>query len=321
VGVEVRAGRPKAMQSRPVFMDAVFDDPDHAMRLIRETAPYPTLTAHYDAPPGSQYDGQALFRHAMTDDTFLHNPNWIAAARQCFGAGIVQPIRCLLNLNAPMDEMGAHIDLPTFRGFTPGVEMRGLLMAMIHSGLFYDWMVQFASGLAWFYAGEGGEFLYWDDGIEAPPHIVRPPLWNVGVMSDNEAMFHAVAGVGQPQERERFAALIRRNDRLFPVGSDAWEIRDDERVGARLEATELRMSLLWKARVFRDEAHLASFEDSALDLTPETIAEVFLEDLAARDIAVKQPSDPLAADWQDFLAQTYPPPFTPKTADYVAGTG
>src|SRR5450755_4531385 len=155
----VQVGRPKAMQSRPVFMSAVFDDPDHVMGIIQKTAPYQTLAAHYGVQGASEYDAQALFRHEMTDDLFLHNLKWIEAARKSFGAGIVHPIKCLLNISAPMDELGVHIDLPSFRGFVPSSETKGLLMAMIHSGLFYDWMVPFASGLAWFYAGKGGSFL------------------------------------------------------------------------------------------------------------------------------------------------------------------
>ena len=41
--LEVQSGRPKAMQSRPLFMAAVFDDPEQVMGLIRSTAPYQTL--------------------------------------------------------------------------------------------------------------------------------------------------------------------------------------------------------------------------------------------------------------------------------------
>jgi hypothetical protein len=312
-----RAGRPRAMQSKPVFMDTVFNEPERILSLIRETAPYQTLPAHYGVEGESEYDAHALFRHAMTDDAFLQNPNWIAAAKTSFAATIVEPVRCLLNCSGPMDELSVHIDLPTFRGFVPAARTKQLLMAMIHSGLFYDWMVPFASGLAWFYEGEGGSFLYWEDGVEAPPRIVHPPFWNTGVMSDNEAMFHAVSAVGTAEARATFSGLVRRSDRLFPIGDDGWEIRDDRRVAARLDRTALRMSLLWKARVFRDEVHRASFEDNALDLTPDLIAEVFLENLTARGVAFEQPSDPLDQGWQDFLARTYPPPFAVSTADYV----
>jgi hypothetical protein len=312
-----RAGRPKAMQSRPVFMEAVFDDPDHIVELIHETAPYQTLPAYYGVQGASEYDAHSLFRHAMTDEAFLHNPNWIAAARASFGAAIVEPVRCLLNASGPMEELAVHIDLPTFRGFAPGAETKHLLMAMIHSGLFYDWMVPFASGLAWFYRGTGGSFLYWADGVEAPPQMVHPPFWNIGVMSDNEAMFHAVSPVGSAEDRARFAGLVRRSDRLHHLGGDSWEIRDEERLAARLDRSGLRVSLLWKARVFRDEEHRKSFEDSDLDLTPDLISDVFLQDLREKGIAADEPSDPLDPAWQQFLARSYPPPFTAATADYV----
>lgn len=311
-------GRPSAMQAKPVIMPAVFDDPARAVDLIRQGAPYRTLPEFYGSPGGGDdYGASAMFRESLTDPFFLENPNWIAAARASFGADVIEPLRCLLNVYAPMDELKVHHDMPTFRGFTPTAETRHLFMAMMKSGLFYDWMVQFASGLVWFYRGEGGEFLYWEHGAGAPPKVVRPPFWNMGVMSDNEAMFHAVAPTGSASQRERFAALLRRSDRLHHLTGEQWEIRDDERLAARMDQSQLRMSLLWKARVFRDESHRGSFADDRLDLTPERIAEVFLRDLAMRGVKVAEPSDPLDGEWQAYLAEAYPQAFQVRAADFL----
>lgn len=309
-------GRPSAMQSQPVFMDPVFDDPDDAMRQIRDAGPFQALLAYHGGTVDSAYD-MPMFRHAMTSDAFLHNPNWIEAAKRSFGAGIVEPARCLLNLYAPTEELSAHTDLPTYRGFTPSAETRHLLMAMINSQLFFDWMVPFASGLAWFWRGEGGAFLYWADGKDAPPQVLRPPFWNCGLMSDNEAMFHAVSAVGSAAERARYTAMIKRSDTMHAVGEADWEITGETHPPARLGPDEVRISLLWRARVFRDEAHRDSFEDSAWDLTPERIAEVFVADLAQRGERFEEPSDPLDEAWQEFLAEAYPPQFTPATADFL----
>jgi hypothetical protein len=305
------------MQSKPVLMDAVFDDADRVMSLIRERAPFPTLPAHYGVQGESEYDPHPFFRDSITDEYILNNRGWIEAARSAFDATIVQPVRCLINFSAAMDEMGAHIDLPSFRGFEPAAETKQLLMAMIHSGLFYDWMVPFASGLVWFYAGRGGSFLYWADGVHAPPRIVRPPFWNLGVMSDNEAMFHAVSPVGTASAREHFRGLVHRPDRLFAMDDGHWAIQGERGTVARLDAAEVRISLLWKARVFRDEEHMASFADKTFDLSPELIAEVFLADLHRRGETVREPTDPLDQQWQALLERAYPPPFTPAIADYV----
>jgi hypothetical protein len=315
--VRIETGRPRAMQSKPVLMDAVFDDADEAIRRIRASGPFETLLAYHKALGKGPYD-VPMFRHAMTDAFFLDNPNWIEAARRAFNAAIVQPVRCLLNLSPPMEELMTHTDLPTFRGFEATAESGGLLMPMINSQLFFDWMVPFASGLAWFYRGEGGSFLYWADGTDALPRFVHPPFWNCGVMSDNEAMFHAVSAVGSPQARRGLAGLVRRSDRISPVGDADWEITGDEHPAIRLGGHEIRMSLLWRARVFRDEEHMASFEDKAHDLTPERIADVFLEDLARRGQPAREPGDPLDPEWVAFLTQAYPPSFTPATADFMS---
>lgn len=309
-------GRPRAMQSQPVLMDPVFDDAGETIRLIRASGPFQTLLAHHGGTVDSAYD-MPMFRHAMTDDVFMHNPRWIEAAKQSFGAGIVEPARCLLNLYAPTEELSAHTDLPTYRGFTPSAETRHLLMAMINSQLFFDWMVPFASGLVWFWRGEGGAFLYWADGKHAPPQVMHPPFWNCGLMSDNEAMYHAVSAVGPAADRARFTQMIKRTDLMHAVGEAEWEVTGDTHPPVRFGPDEVRISLLWRARVFRDEAHRDSFADSAYDLTPERIAEVFSEDLERRGVAFDEPSDPLDAEWQEFLAQAYPPQFTPATADFV----
>jgi len=305
------------MQSRPVLIDAVFDDADEAVGRIRESGPIATLSAFHGAKGGNAYTPQAMFRHALTDDFFLHNPNWIEAARQAFGAQIVEPVRCLLNLSVPTEELRAHTDLPTFRGFEPTAETAGLIMPMFQSQLFFDWMVPFASGLVWFYRCEGGAFLYWADGTDAPPQILHPPFRNIGLVSDNEAMFHAVSAVGSPEARKDFAGLVQQTDRITAVGEAEWEIVGDGHPAVRLGGDEVRLSLLWRARVFRDEEHKASFEDKAYDLTPERIAEVFVDDLAKRGQHFREPSNPLDPEWVAFLAQAYPPKFTPATADYV----
>jgi hypothetical protein len=307
------------MQSRPVPLNDIFDDPDHVLRLIQDRAPYITMASYHgmqDQIGGARTE--PFFRATFDDALFLENPRWREAARTAFSAEIVRPFRCILNINAPMNATGVHVDLPIFRGFgAPDVPV-WLLMNMSYSGLFNDWMVPIASGLAWFYRGSGGAFVYWPDGPDRAPQIERAPLWNTGVMSDNEFMFHGVSPIGAEADRGRVKAAIRDSDRLFHLGGDAWEIGDGERPGLRLTSAELRISLLWKAYVFRDADHLASFEDPSMDLSIEQVVEVYLEDLARKGIAAKPPEDPFSdAGWRQALQAAYPQPLSPAAADQL----
>jgi hypothetical protein len=105
------------------------------------------------------------------------------------------------------------------------------------------------------------------------------------------------------------------SDLLHYAGEGIWEIRDGERVAHRLEPEQLRISLLWKARVFRDEVHLASFEDRAMDFSLDQVVEIYLDDLAARGVAASRPADPLGdAEWKRVL-EAYPQPLSAHAGD------
>lgn len=317
---DVERLRPAAMQSRPVRMKRVFDDPEAILRLVQERAPYKTIAAYHqmEATLGGERT-QPFFRGLFEDEALLFNPPWIEAAKQSFDAGIVRPFKVLAQLNAPMTGTGVHVDLPLFRGFGAPDYPVWLLMNMSYSALFNDWMVPVASGLAWFWQGEGGAFACWPDGIDAPPMVERPPMWNCGVVSDNEFMFHGVSPIGPARDRAAIQGTLRASDLLHHAAGGFWEIRDGGRVAHRLAPEQVRISLLWKAHVFRDERHLASFEDGAMDLTLDQVVEIYLEDLAARGIAATRPADPLGdAEWKRLLEATYPQPLSPHAADDLA---
>jgi len=314
---EVERLRPAAMQSRPVRIDKVFDDPAAILRLVERGAPYKTIAAYHNMEDrlGGERT-QPFFRGSFEDEALLFNPAWIEAAKRSFNAEIVRPFKCLAQLNAPMPGTGVHYDLPLFRGFGAPDYPVWLLMNMAYSTLFNDWMVPVASGLAWFWKGEGGAFACWPDGIDAPPMLVRAPMWNSGVVSDNEFMFHGVSPIGTASDRAAIQGTLRASDLLHFAGEGSWEIRDGERVVHRLAPEQIRISLLWKAHVFRDERHLASFEDKAMDLTLDQVVETYLADLATRGVAASRPADPLGdEEWKRVLEATYPQPLSPLAAD------
>jgi hypothetical protein len=303
--------RPAALQAKPVRMPQVFADADEVMRLIRERVPYRTMSAFHQLKSSMGWTGEfPWFREAFEQPAFLHNPTFVAAAREAFSASIVRPTKCLINLNGPMRSGPPHLDLPVYRGFAAPAAPVWLLMNMTYSGLFHPWMVPIASGLAWFYTGEGGEFEYWPDGPQGRPVRETAPLWNVGVMSDNEFMWHRVGPIGPPEAQTRLHGHLRTSDLLHDAGGGAWEIRDGARTVERLGPAELRISILWKAQVFKDQAHLASFEDRGMDLDLAQVVDIYLADLERRGVRASRPADPLEdAGWRDLLQRVYVPPF------------
>jgi len=314
---EIERLRPTAMQMRPVRMDRVFDDPDAVIRLIERRAPYLNAAEFHDMPDtlGGPYT-QPRYVARLDDECLLQNVNWIQTARDCYSARIIQPYKCILNINGPMAAGMIHVDLPVYRGFTQDDAPLWLLMTMTYSRLFQDWMVPIASGLAWFYRGTGGAFVHWPDGVDAPPHREEPPMWNSGLMSDNEYMWHAVGATGTESERAALKRGLKHSDRLHHAAGGHWEISDGERVAARLAPEQVRVSLLWKAYAFFDEDHLASFRKPEMNLTIDRIIDIYRADLAGRGVAIP-PSrsvfdDP---DWRETLEATYRSPFQDKTIE------
>jgi hypothetical protein len=308
--------RPLVLRTRPVRMDPVFDMPEEVVALIQERAPFFTMD-EYHHQLGMPLVGTRTspwFRTHLKGDIFLQNARWIAAAKEAFSAQIVQPLRCTLNANAPSTAGGPHMDLAQFRGVSAGKVPGWLVMNMGHSGLFLPWMVPLASGLTWFYRGEGGGFEYWPEGPYAPSMVEHSPMWNVGVMSDNEAMYHRVQAIGSAADQQALGGSLKVSDTLHYAGGQTWEIRDGSQVVARFPSDAIRFSLLWKARVFKDEEHLASFEDKNLELDIGHIVEIYMQDLSARGIRVQRPPDPVSDPvWKQTLQDTYSSAF--------AGTG
>ena len=68
----------------------------------------------------------------------------------------------------------------------------------------------------------------------------------------------------------------------------------------------MRVSILWKALAFVDDADARRYDDHEDDLDVGTIVRILREDLAARGIAVDEPADPFTdPDWSRALTSTY----------------
>ncbi len=302
--------RPAMVRSHPVTIHQVFDDPETALRLVEGLAPYPTTAKLHNLGATMGAAARApWFKAYCNDPLFMENPRWIAASREAFGAKIVRPFAAMVNLNLATPLGVPHLDLAQFRGFGAPQAPVWLLQNMAHSGLFDDWMVPIASGLCWFTRASNGGFEYWPDGLDGPSGIERAPMWNHGLVSDNEFMWHRMEDIGTPEEQAQVHAVMHYDNRLHALPDGGWELRAGDKMLLRFDPGTVRISILWKAHVFTDEAHLASFEDSRFDLTAGQVVETYLADLAARGISARAPGDPFADDdWRELLQRVYSPP-------------
>ncbi|PHQ72324.1 MAG: hypothetical protein COB93_00630 [Sneathiella sp.] len=306
--------RPKDLLAPPMRLDPAFDDPDGVIDLIRRGSPYKTLAAvHRNVGETSggwfrnfwALGGKVVFDGA---EPFFYNERFIEAAKSSFNAEVIRPVAMMTNLNLPAPSLPCHLDLPFFRGVNNREVPSWMLAPMGYSGLFHEWAIPVASAITWFYDGEGGDFEYWPNGLDAPSITEHPPFSNSCVLADNEYMYHRVGSVG-PIEDQRTYETIGYDATLSLADDDHWQVMEEGKHYARFDFSQVRLSVLWKAYCFETQKMAASYDDHSHDLSTTLISDIFCHDLAARGKSIKRPTD-FAADiaWKETITTVYAPP-------------
>jgi len=238
----------------------------------------------------------------------FYNPKFLSYAKSYWNAKYARPTMMLFNLAGPAyDRDPGHLDSPSFRGMDGANTPTWLLGVMGKSGLFNRWAVKKAQVITWFYKdGPGGGFTYWPDGPLAAPRRLPAPMWNKGVVVQNEAMFHRGESFGPEALRQPaglgWTSTIRADD-TDPTG---WVVETDGKPIIRYPQQQTRLLLHWNAEVFTDMQDMKTALDHQDDLCPERVSEILLADLRKRGVTVATPSDPLADPaFVHALTQTY----------------
>ncbi|MDX1736022.1 MAG: hypothetical protein R3228_16725 [Halioglobus sp.] len=305
--------RSDSQMAPPRVLERAYDDPDRVLELIRRGAPYKSITAVQKEPEGTPcapwfrnfwaLGGKVIFDGV---EPVFNNCNFIEAAKENFGAKVVKPLAMMTNLNAPAPAAGPHLDLPFFRGAHKREVPSWLLAPMGYSGLFQHWAVPVASAISWFYTGAGGAFEYWPDGPDRPSQRVEGLSANQAVVADNEYMYHRVDAIGEP--RQYLPGNQVPYEAMLALDGDTWVIRAGDETLAAYAFGDMRLSVLWKAYCFADEAEERAFNDGSDNLTPRMIVELFCKDMARRGLRVEMPDDLDGhSPWANAVIETYRP--------------
>jgi hypothetical protein len=218
---------------------------------------------------------------------FQQLPQFVEAARRVSGRPIVRPAIVYLNLLVPGQELALHTDVPEFRGANRTHAPEWLLVAMHHSGRFARWRRHIATAVSWYHDCAGGEFVYYADGPQAPPHRLRVRR-NTAIVLDTDSVFHGIAPVAL-----RATALppIEPGVRLHRDDDTHWSVRRDGAVRTVYNWDDLRLSVSWKAWCFADADELQLNEDHNDDLTLAQILDTFVDDLRTRGRIADRPDD------------------------------
>lgn len=238
-------------------------------------------------------------------EPFLHFEGFYAAARELYGASVVEPNIVYANLLVPGQELAVHTDVPEFRGINRRKDPQWLIVAMHHSGLFEPWRMHIATGVAWFGKPSGGEFVFYPEGPSGRP-LAFPVRHNTAILLDTDSVFH---GVDRVTESAGEMPDLLPGVQLIHDGAGRWHVEREGEKLADYEWDDLRFSVSWKAHCYRDEEEKRCVEEHADDLSRERALETLCADLRRRGRLGEATPDP------DELGLTiideyihYPPP-------------
>ncbi len=278
----------------PILLRDVIDDVGDVVEIFERAAPYTPLGGWYRPDADLDVASSAMWFqndwvHADLriegSELFLHHQRVIQAARDFYGAEVVVPHSIYVNLMAAIERSGpAHTDNPRFQGRDRSNTPMWLLRSMLWSGLFDRYAIAQATSIWWMNDVEDGGFLYWPDGPDKPPTEHVGEMANTALVGDNHGMFHQVGPVGP---YDRGTILVTPRAELAPVadGSGDWAVTDRGEVVFRAPLSQYRVSVLWKADVYRDEAERKRQTSETLSI-PD-VACIFDRDLEEKGADVR----------------------------------
>ena len=303
-----------------IVVDAAFSDPAWLRELFATNGPYWNQGRYLSAAgAASQMPGGATstvgvpwYRQdwALEGEPLvagapriLELASFAAAAQRVFAGAVVRPHTVYANVQLPAagTDFG-HTDVPEFRGFTRDRYPVALLHIMNRSGLFRRWQLDICTAVSWLWDGPGGDFVLWTHGPDRAPDRYRPPLTNRAVVSDNDRVFHAVGDFAHP-DGPASGDLTPTSE---VVASDTgWVLRDGPRTIGEWPRHMIRLSVSWKAYVFRDD-HAASVHDDHLDdLDEARVLDIFTTEMARRGTSIAA-ANPIDESFLYALAATWP---------------
>jgi hypothetical protein len=334
----------------PRVLEAPYSDDQHAriLDVIKQHGPWPSIIAlHFNSVEelfatsngGGEIDeafadltlddvATAHFRGFLAKDSIsfypelddcLYNSHFLQLARDYWGAQYARPTLLLFNLCGPHHSgLDAHLDAVTFRGIRIENSPIWLQNVMGRSGLFTDYLEKMAQVITWWYLGENGTFTYWPDGPMGEPVRLEHPLWNKGILVQNEMMFHRGDPVGRPDERD-IPGMKHRSLIGYDPERDDWAITTDDEVVRRYKPSEMRLLVHWNAQVYSDMAEVEKSLEHSDDLTHDVVFNRLLADLRERGVKIAEPSDPLHdTDFIRALIETYS---IAPTTDWATAAG
>jgi len=224
---------------------------------------------------------------------------------------ILDPFQFNFILSVPGQTVALHLDAPYFLGATRFQVPQWLLAVMVFSGLFQDRFIDQVQVVGYLHdqmamadRNSGGLFLYYDENSATPKSFPSSPLSGISV--DGSKTLHA-AGVFKPDVKTPFLDKDKDNA-LFYAGDERWELRSEGQVVQQYNSSELRMTIVYRARCFASDLERQRYLKQAPEdmLSLDQILETLKDDLVVkRKISKEQASTIDRLDLAVMLLDTY----------------
>jgi hypothetical protein len=305
----------------PIFLSPVLQDPERVRALVEGTAPHLPVQRYFASgaemraqsgpevliiAPNFRADWATLSDRVPGVELLLEHPGLRDAAAQLFGSEHVVPWGVYANITyqLPFDQGRGHTDVPAFVGFDRSRVPTWFLAVLGHSGLFEEERVEIATAVSWWYRGEDGGFTYWPDGPDQPPKVHEGKIFNTAIVGDSDRMFHRVRPVGRREDG--MPKGLSLDSEIVFRGGEAWAIREAGRPVAAMSWEALRISVSWKAYVYRDAAQRRKHEEGQGGLDLDAVMARLLADLRRQGREVAPPADPYHDEaFVDVLREAY----------------
>ena len=231
---------------------------------------------------------------ASVEDVFF-NSKLMRWARDYRESDYCIPRQLAFNLSVPCASYDVpHIDSPAFRGLWHVNTPPWLLNVIGFSKLFTAYQTKMVQILAWFWRGLHGGFTYWPEGVHGDPQRVPAPVWNTGLVAENQYMYHRMESALPPGEDHRIPRLTAQSTiEADSTHADGWLVRTEGESVARFRTEELRLMVHWSCEIFRDMAEVRRHFAGADPLTHRMVIDGLVEDLRALGIDYKASDDAL----------------------------
>jgi hypothetical protein len=209
---------------------------------------------------------------------------------------ILDPMMLAMIIALPGQMVAMHYDLPWFYGADRWDFPGWFLVAMHSSGLFDDIRIPQVQGVAYLHTyntttdNKRGGFYFFPNGTGAP-YQVQDASRNTAIICDGTRMVHGT----QTFQKEVVPPPLRKDSKygMRYIGEQKWEFYEFSADSSQKEVvrvydeSDLRITLVWRQRCFRDTNELNRFRDRStkrLDLQ-ETLDRMVSHLVATRKMA------------------------------------